>query len=204
MHLFIGGVASHVDAVRPTRFHGRVEGAGRACEVPECAEAGEFRAPGARGSSFDGPGDYRWLCLDHVRAFNAGYDWFDGMNAEEIIAAQAASTGWERESRAFRATAGIDFAPRWADFADPLEAIASRAQARRPAAQANGRLVTAEERRAFEVMGLGHETDPAGVRRRYFELVRRYHPDRNGGDRSFEARLQMVVEAYKLLRRALG
>ena len=34
------------------------------------------------------------------------------------------------------------------------------------------------------------------------KLVRQYHPDRNGGDRSFETRLQAVVEAYQLLRRA--
>ena len=40
------------------------------------------------------------------------------------------------------------------------------------------------------------------LRRRYSVLVRRYHPDRNGGDRSHEARLQRVVEAYQLLRGA--
>ena len=189
--------------MRHHKFHGRVESE-RTCEAPDCEEAGEFRAPGARGPSFDGPGDYRWLCLDHVRAFNAGYDWFEGMTAEEILAAQSPLAGWERESRAFRVTAGIDSPPRWGDFADPLEAIASRARARRPAERSDGRVVNSEERRAFEVMGLGHDADRPALRRRYSELVRRYHPDRNGGDRSFEARLQMVVEAYQLLRKALG
>jgi hypothetical protein len=126
------------------------------------------------------------------------------MSAEEIIAAQSPVAGWEREVRAFRATAGVDVPPRWSDFADPLEAIASRARSRHPVQRSNGRAVTAEERRAFEVMGLGHDADRTGLRQRYSELVRRYHPDRNGGDRSFEARLQMVVEAYQLLRKALG
>jgi hypothetical protein len=144
------------------------------------------------------------LCLDHVREFNAGYDWFEGMSAEEIIAAQSPLAGWESESRAFRPAAGIDAPPRWADFADPLEAIAARARTRRPVERPDGRVVTPEQRRAFEVMGLGHHTDLSALRRRYSELVRRYHPDRNGGDRSFEARLQMVVEAYQLLRKALG
>ena len=42
------------NAVRHDRFHGRVGGAGRGCDRPGCQEAGEFRAPGPRGSSFDG------------------------------------------------------------------------------------------------------------------------------------------------------
>jgi hypothetical protein len=83
------------------RFHGRHEARGRRCDWPGCAEAGEFRAPGPRASGFDGPGDYRWFCLDHVRAFNAGYDYFAGMSPEEIFAAQSPIHGWERETRAF-------------------------------------------------------------------------------------------------------
>ena len=113
--------------MKQDRFHGRVRESRRPCDWPGCAEAGEFRAPGARGPSFDGPGQYRWFCLDHVRQFNAGYDWFEGMSAEEILAAQHPIHGWDRQTRAFSPTAGIDAAPRWADFKDPLEAISGRA-----------------------------------------------------------------------------
>ena len=188
--------------MRHDRFHGRVGGAGRGCDRPGCQEAGEFRAPGPRGSSFDGPGDYRWFCLDHVREFNAGYDWFEGMTAEEIMRAQSPIHGWERETRAFSPTAGIDAAPRWADFADPLEAINARARARRPAERKDGRPVTPDERKALELLGLPLDSDRSMLRSRYSALVREYHPDRNGGDRSFEKRLQAVVEAYQLLRKA--
>lgn len=184
------------------RFHGRVGGTTRGCDAPDCGEAGEFRAPGLRRPGFDGPGDYRWFCLDHVREFNSGYDWFAGMSAEEIMEAQSPIHGWERETRAFSPTAGIDNAPRWGDFADPLEAISARARMRKPAERADGRAVTPDERKALEVLGLSLDADRRGLRVRYSELVRRYHPDRNGGDRSFEARLQAVVEAYQLLKRA--
>ena len=34
------------------------------------------------------------------------------------------------------------------------------------------------------------------------QLVRRYHPDKNGGDRVHEARLGEVIEAYQLLRKS--
>lgn len=184
------------------RFHGRIADTGRNCERPGCGEAGEFRAPGPLRSGFDGPGDYRWFCLDHVREFNSGYDWFDGMSAEEIMAAQSPIHGWDRETRAFSPTAGIDAAPRWGDFSDPLEAIAARARAKRPAERGDGRPVTPDERRALEVLGLALEASRMDLRSRYSQLVRKYHPDRNGGDRSYETRLQAVVEAYQLLRRA--
>lgn len=188
--------------VRHHRFHGRHEATGRTCAAPGCEEAGEFRAPGDRSAGFDGPGDYRWLCLDHVRAFNAGYDYFEGMSPEKIVEAQSPIHGWERSTRAFNPTAGIDTVPRWADFADPLEAISQRARMRRPAERRDGRPVAPDERRALDVLRLPLDADRKALRSRYSELVRRYHPDRNGGDRRHEARLQEVVEAYQLLKKA--
>lgn len=188
------------------RFHGRVESTGRQCEAPGCHEAGEFRAPGRQPNGFDGPGDWRWFCLDHVREFNAGYDWFEGMSAEEIIAAQSPIAGWRTETRAFRPDAGVDGVPRWADYADPLDAIAARARGIRSRAEGRAREAamnvrfSREEAQALEVMGLGSDTDRTRLRRRYSELVRRYHPDRNGGDRRHEAQLTQVVEAYQLLK----
>jgi hypothetical protein len=193
---------------RHDRFHGRIEGAGRVCHAPGCEDAGEFRAPGPRPSSFNGPGDYRWFCLDHVRQFNSGYDFFAGMSADEIIEAQHPVAGWERETRAFSAAAGIDGVPRWGDYADPLEAIQMRARGRKsemaPAGRTDGVYVSLEERRALETLGLPLDADRKDLRSRYSQLVRKYHPDRNGGDRSFETRLQQVVEAYQLLRRAVA
>ena len=50
------------------------------------------------------------------------------------------------------------------------------------------------------MLGLKDDADRMALRRRYSELVRQYHPDRNGGDRGFEARLGKVIEAYQLLK----
>ncbi len=182
------------------RFHGRVDGAQDCCNWPECAEQGEFRAPGIVPSGADGPGNYRWFCLEHIRAFNAGYDYFAGMSAEDILRAQSPIHGWEQESRVFSPTAGADFAPRWADFADPLDAIRARSRGFQPKMRKDGRVLTADERRACDVLQLPLNADRRTLRLRYAELVRKYHPDKNGGDRSFETTLQRVVEAYQLLR----
>lgn len=193
--------------MRGDRFHGRFETEGRGCDAPECRDAGEFRAPGPRGSSFDGPGDYRWFCLDHIREFNSGYDWFEGMSADEILAAQSPVSGWASTARAFRAAEMGDAVPRWADYEDPLEAINARAAGIKSRARMQAEMQMkggfgVEEVQALEVLGLNAEVDRPKLRRRYSELVRRYHPDRNGGDRRHEVRLGRVVEAYQLLRKS--
>ena len=186
------------------RFHGRLDDAERDCAVRGCDEPGEFRAPGGRRPSFDGPGEWQFLCLDHVRQFNAGYNFFEGMDADEITAAQRPFAGWERETRAF-AGGGADRPPPWADFADPLDAIGARWRERTAEARAEaatGRRLTPEDRSALKVLGLNADADRPAIRGAYSALVRRYHPDRNGGDRTHEARLRAVIDAYQGLRRS--
>ena len=191
---------------RQTRFHGRVDRGEAICAHPGCTEPGEFRAPPADGRrpGFDGPGDWRWLCLDHVREFNSGYNYFNGMSPDEISEAQNPYGGWDRETRVF-AHAGGDAPPRWADFADPLDAIGARfhrgagpngAEQQR----ADGRPLSGDDRKSLNVLGLGIDADRRALRQRYAELVRRFHPDRNGGDRSHEKALQAVIDAYTQLR----
>lgn len=181
-----------------TRFHGRVPG-NRRCAAPGCDAAGEFRAPAGRRSGFDGPGDYQFLCLDHVRAFNAGYNFFDGMSAEEIAHAQGPYGGWERETRAFAAT-GADAPPAWENFRDPMDALGARFAKRKAEAADRAAGISPEDRAAYRVLGLEPGADRKALRAAYSRLVRQYHPDRNGGDRSHEAMLAKVVEAYQHLR----
>ena len=181
---------------RQTKWHGRVEGAAQHCAVRGCGEPGEFRAP-LSPADFDGPGSWQYLCLEHVRAHNARYNYFNGMSPEEIEAAQSPIAGWERATRSFAGN-GADRGPAWSDFSDPLDAIAARfrPEARRQAVDR----FTASERHALGVLGLKDDIDRHGLRKRYSDLVRRYHPDRNGGDRGHERKLVAVIEAYKLLK----
>jgi hypothetical protein len=173
----------------------------RACDQPGCTAHGEFRAPPADGrrGGFDGPGDWRWLCLDHVRAFNAGYNFFEGMSTEEIEAFQTPYGGWDRQTRVF--TGDPSPPPKWADFADPLDAIGARF--RRPvsdAPRADGRELSTGDRKNLGILGLAADSDRRALRVRYAELLRRFHPDHNGGDRSHEKALQAVIEAYTQLK----
>ena len=183
-------------------YDGRVEDVAAECAAPGCRAPGEYRAP-LSPSNFDGPGAYRLLCLDCIRDHNARYDFFAGMSAEEILAAQSPIQDHPRRVRAFSFEKGGDPGPAWQDFSDPLDAISARFRGAGTAreARASSRFSAAEQE-ALDVLGLKPDTDLHKVRGRYSELVRRYHPDRNGGDRRHEARLTRVIEAWQTLRKA--
>jgi hypothetical protein len=186
---------------RQQRFHGRVADAGRPCEAPGCPEPGEFRAPRSnRGETGDAARDWRWFCLDHVREFNASYNFYDGMTPDEIAAAQTPHPSWDRGTRPFASNANVAGDA----VADPLGILSGRygvgAFAR--ASAKNGKPVSAKDRRALSVLQLDAEATFADIRARYKDLVRRYHPDSNGGDRAHEGKLQDVIDAYTHLKSA--
>ena len=177
------------------RFSGAHGDGTRPCAEKGCREPGEYRAP---NRDYDPGGDaWRYLCLDHVRAFNAGYNYFDGMDEERIYEEQHPLHGWR--ARTVWAD-GNSPPPRWADFADPLDAIGARFRTRAPRQAPDGSPLNDADAKALATLGLDEQADRRAIRRAYSENLRRYHPDRNGGDRRHEDKLQKVVEAYQRLK----
>ena len=179
--------------VRSPRFHGRVERAEPTpCAHPGCSSPAEFRAPQSNRVA-GSLGGWQWLCLDHVRAFNAGYNFFDGLSPEDIAAAQSPLAGWERAAHdptvRFNDRTGV-FRERYGP--DAFEGRRAK----------SGHVLSDPDMAALKVLGLGVEASPADIRRAYKRLVRDYHPDTNGGDRAHEGKLQAVVQAYTHLRSA--
>lgn len=192
----------------PYRRNGQFADGEQPCAHPGCTEPGDYRAPDPDSAirHSDGPPPWRYLCLAHVREFNAGYNYFAGMSAEDIYAAQHPIQGWDSQRRVYQA--GTAVPPAWRDFVDPLDAIAARfpgpsaknGQSAPRRGDAAAAPLSPADQAALAVLGLGAEADRTAIRKRYLQLVRQYHPDRNGGDRSHEKRLANVISAYTHLR----
>ena len=144
-------------------------------------------------------GGWQFLCLDHVRAFNAGYNYFDGMSPDEIHAAQSPLAGWEKA-----VVRGQRMAFTFGDPHDLFGGQSSQGQGARPSHAPAARWADKGDAQALGVLGLDRNATPADIRRTYRGLVRRYHPDSNGGDRSHEGKLQAVVGAFTHLKAAAG
>ena len=56
--------------------------------------------------------------------------------------------------------------------------------------------------KALDVLGLDETADAGAIKAQYKTLVKRFHPDANGGDRSFEERLRDIIRAHDALRAA--
>lgn len=180
----------------------------RRCEWPGCAAKASAKAPKSRELM----NQHYWFCQPHAGEYNRNWDFFAGMSEGQVAAAQAArATGerptWEfkasrlsREAASFAAKMGTGANGKGAGaYVDPLGVFGHRAAR---AAEAPSRQLGRLELRALEELDLDERADGAAIRVRYIELVKRFHPDSNGGDRSTEQKLTKVLKAYQALKTA--
>lgn len=165
----------------------------RVCEAPGCRLHGEFRAPYAR----DRLNEYRWFCLEHVREYNKKWDFFAGLDAEQIEQHIRADTTWRRPVWPLGSRGGGG-GPR---IHDPLGLRDDAGLGERPAPRMDGsEQLTPAERSAIEVLELSWPLTQADVKSRYKALVKLHHPDANGGAREAEEKLKEINAAYSTLR----
>lgn len=171
----------------------------RPCEQAGCAEPGAFRAPRDRKSL----NEYRWFCLEHVRAYNRAWDYYKGMSPGEIERHLREDSGWQRPTWPLGRLGGANpFDPEV--LRDPLGVLgATPLHAQRRPKQPRPDEPPPELRAALDVLGLVWPVDALALRSRYKELAKRFHPDANGGDRQAEERLKDINRAYSLVRRKL-
>jgi hypothetical protein len=176
------------------------------CDAPGCPNRGAHRAPKGRGVEKD----YWHFCLNHVREYNQGYNFFEGMAADAVARYQKdALTGhrptWKmgQNGAKSRTRSQEDLA----GAADPFNVI-NEFQGRRrrgpdPSTEqtkSEPRKVFNAERKALQVMGLDSDATLEVVKSKYKALVKQHHPDANGGDRSTEDRLIEIIKAYNYLK----
>lgn len=195
-------------ARRRAGLTGVAEGSTRLCEDPQCDRPGLYRAP-------KGPEDlnsYRWFCLDHVRDYNARWNFFANLDDSAFEARAEAARLWERPTWRFgrQPQAPLGAGPHadgraWErfGFSDPLDVLGrnatlnpGRARADAPRRARLPQNVTS----ALEVLGATPAESRSDIRRKYRALVKDLHPDMNGGDRREEGRLRRVLWAWEQIR----
>ncbi len=162
----------------------------RRCDCPGCEQAGDFRAPRTRDLK-----DYYWFCLDHVRQYNASWDYLAGFSEAEIENHIRNSTVWERPTwplgdwhqreQQLRENVAREF----------FDEDGSEAETRTPPAP-----MSLGEREALMALELNPPVTFAAVKAQYRLLVKRHHPDANGGSRAAEEKFKIINHAFAVLR----
>jgi hypothetical protein len=174
------------------------------CQHPGCTEPAAHRAPQGR----DREGQYFWFCIDHVRDYNKTYNYFTGMTDAAVAAYQKDAVighrpTWTMGHNSSGAKASTRAkAPKKPNYNDPFNLFHGAPGQTRTAPEPERRIVKNAERKALDVLDLDDQAAPEIVRARYKELVKRLHPDANGGDRGSEDKLRAVIQAYKYLKKS--
>ena len=178
------------------------------CDWEGCELPGIHKAPKGNRAQ----GEFHQFCLEHVRQYNQTFNYFADLDGDKIddILRRAAQTGdrptWGTSSNAHgkgnpkpRQKAAPNFTNK--RYADPLNLFArlARNQGRNPIKERERRYIEAD-RRALETLGLDGAPDKTQIKTAYKLLVKKHHPDANGGDRGSEDRLRTIIAAYTHLK----
>ncbi|MEM9121885.1 MAG: J domain-containing protein [Pseudomonadota bacterium] len=188
--------------IKPPREDEAKKVEARLCEWPGCGRPGIHKAPKSREQIRE----YRWFCIDHVREYNKSWNFFQGMEDEDIATFQEEARTGHRPTwsmgRAERNNTQSKGRPAWFEFdeltSDPFELLKETASARK--VRPPRRRLTAIQEEAFATFNLETSSSSEQIKARYKELVKKFHPDANPGKKGYEDRLKRIIDAYQHLK----
>jgi curved DNA-binding protein CbpA len=140
----------------------------RLCDRHGCEQPGNCPAPKSPNSP-----DRWYFCQEHAAEYNRGWNYFEGLNAEEAAA---------REQAERRDASGFEQARHYG-WGGPGDGTRSR-----------------DEMRALEVLELESDASFEDVRTAWRRLAKANHPDVRPGDAEAAERFRKVQAAYEVLR----
>ena len=171
----------------------------RSCDWQGCRQGlGEHRAPRGR----DDLNNFYWFCLEHIRQYNAAWNYYVGMSENEVEHDVRHDTVWHRPSWPMNGGARGQFSPA-AKLKDPFgffDNVESGAEHADPSLNALG----THEAQALMILDLRPPVTIEAVKARYKKLVKRHHPDTNSGDKQAEEKFKQISQAYQTIMNSLA
>ncbi|MGB0843398.1 MAG: J domain-containing protein [Alphaproteobacteria bacterium] len=186
----------------------------RMCDKFGCENAGEFPAP----KSTSNLRTYHYFCLEHVQEYNKSWNFYKGMNADQIEANRRDDVTWQRKTWPFTGGANTKGNQKnqnrtytFDDLGDPFNLFEGHARADANIhdtveARSNRiyrRQLTPEVNAALDLFQLELPVYEEQARAKYKELAKMYHPDANGGDVAKEEIFKQLNAAYEELKKVL-
>ncbi len=188
-------IGRHRPLFPPNRFiHGQTDL--KICHWAGCELEGEFRAPKSRSELKD----YLWFCLEHVRLYNASWNYYEGMSDDEVESDRRNDVTWNRPTKQF----GGNHVFKGEQVDDPLgiyqENIASLNPQNGSNTPGNPRpRPHSDEELALSMLDLIWPITVKKLKSQYKKLVKVHHPDANQGDKQAEERFKTISDAYSKL-----
>ena len=162
------------------------------CEWNNCKESGEFKAPLEKDNSKN----YRWLCEEHIKLFNKEWNYFNGMCQKEIEDFIKSDLTWHRPTQKFGSSNNF-FSILWNNA---LNDNFNFFKQENIINSLGGKKLNEKDKDAFRIMGLEFNADWTIIQKKFKTLVKKFHPDRNAGNKQFEDKLKKITLAYSHLK----
>ena len=162
------------------------------CEWDNCQDDGEFKAPLEKDNSKE----YRWLCEDHIKLFNKNWNYFDGMHQNEIEDFLKSDLTWHRPTQKFASSDNF-FNILWNNALNDKFRFFKQEKI---TSSFNGKKLNKEDQNAFKIMGLELNAEWPIIQKKIKTLVKKFHPDRNAGNKQYEDKLKTITLAYTHLK----
>lgn len=175
-------------------FEPTIKTSKRYCDIPNCHQIAEYRAPKSRHQLQD----YYWFCSEHIREYNKNWDYFKGMNSSQIEEELRSAAVWNKPSWKL-GRLGRKHLSNEQLFTDPFDLLSQNA-ARKNFKSKIKPTIPAEIQKALNLLTLSWPLTLETLKKRYTNLARQYHPDTNGGDLHLEEKFKQINAAYSQLR----
>ena len=162
------------------------------CDWYNCTEEGAYKAPKERDNSKN----FRLLCLEHVREFNKNWNYFSGMNDDQIMKFLKSDMVWHKPTQSFSSSDNF-FKILWNDT---LKDDADKIKLKRELNYMNKFQFNHYDIKAFSILGIDVGQKWEKIQERFKKLVKKFHPDMNDGNKKFEDKLKIITLAYTQLK----
>ena len=133
----------------------------RSCYNPDCKELGIYPAP----KSKENLREYLYFCINCIREFNKSWNYFEGLNEQELEIEIRKSTTWNRPSWKFGTkNLNYDFEKAFRQFNEQKKLDENKN-------------VSKKIKDAFNLLDLDLNSTPDEIKRRYKNLAKKWHPD---------------------------
>ncbi|WP_203414906.1 J domain-containing protein [Entomobacter blattae] len=163
------------------------------CDMPGCDKEAGYRAP----RSPKNLRDYFWFCLEHVREYNAKWDFYKGMTPTQIESDLRSATSWGRPSWKL---GHLGRKHLFDTLHDPMELLKKTENSPFNTKRYPHLSIPKALKEPLNMLGLDWPISMEELKTRYKTLARLHHPDINGGSREAEEKLKNINSAYTTLK----
>ena len=163
------------------------------CDWNNCFEIGKYKAPVEKDNSRK----FKLLCLNHVKEFNKNWNYFTGMNDEQIYDFLKSDMTWHKPTQSFSSSDNF-FKILWNNA---LKDENNKSMLNNSLDYMRKLKFDHKDIKAFSILEISVGLKWEKIQKKFKSLVKKFHPDMNSGNKKYEEKLKLITLAYTQLKK---